>query len=359
MRIGKRLLEQAGPPYVIAEIGVNHDGSADRARELIVVAAEAGADAVKFQYFQTHRLLSQGARLADYQRRAGAADPFDMLRRLELPIDALAELARFARSRGIDPIVTIFSLEHVEPARQIDWAAFKVASPDLVNRPLLEALLETGTPLIISTGAATTEEVQQAMRWLGKSEYALMHCVSAYPTPDAAAHLAGIQALRNLADVPVGYSDHTTAEDTGALAVAAGAALLEKHLTHDRKAAGPDHAISLDPEQFARYVQAARRAGQMLGRTEKFVQDIERDVRQVSRQSVVTTRALKRGHVLEPKDLTLKRPGSGLPPSMLNELFGRRLAGDIAADTPLTESHLDGDRAKSPSTERDPALARR
>lgn len=359
MKLGDRDIQQGAVPYIIAEIGVNHGGSPDRARELVSAAKDAGADAVKFQCFEAGRLLSRDARLAAYQRSAGASDAFDMLHKLELSLDALESLAKFARSIELDPIVTIFSLEHVAPACRIDWAALKVASPDIVNRPLLDALKTAEKPMILSTGAASAEEVEQAVSWMGRASFALMHCVSAYPTPDDAAHLGGIRALRDLADVPVGYSDHTTAEDAGALAVAAGATLLEKHLTYDRNAAGPDHAMSLEPPQLSRYVQAARRAALMLGEPCKAVQEIERDVRFVSRQSVAATRALEPGHVLERADLTLKRPGGGIAPSQLAETVGRRLRCAVAADAILTDEHLESVHADKRMAARGPQLARR
>jgi sialic acid synthase SpsE len=173
------------------------------------------------------------------------------------------------------------------------------------------------------------------------SDYALMQCVSAYPTPDSAAHLAGITALRTMSHAPIGYSDHTTSEETGGFAVAVGASLLEKHLTHNREADGPDHSMSLEPDQFERYVRFARRASAMLGQPQKVVHELELDVRRVSRQSLVTTRPLKAGHRLEREDLTLKRPGVGLEPAKLHEVIGRQLRRSLDADTPITDAHLE------------------
>jgi sialic acid synthase SpsE len=358
LKLGDRHIEQGELPYVIAEIGVNHDGSSERARELIRAAKTAGADAVKFQYFESERLLSRDARLAAYQRSAGASDPFDMLRSLELSIESLESFAKFARGIGLDPIVTIFSLEHVEPACQIDWAALKIASPDIINRPLLDALKEVRKPMILSTGAASAEEVEEAVRWMGKASFALTHCVSAYPTPEDVAQLGGIRALRDMVDVPVGYSDHTIAEDMGALAIAAGAMLLEKHLTYDRAATGPDHSMSLEPLQFTRYVQAAHRAARVLGQARKFVQDIERDVRSVSRQSIAVVRELKSGHVLQRCDLTVKRPGGGIVPSRLDELIGRRLRCDVADHAIVRDEHLEAVQVHDRTAARGPQLAR-
>lgn len=196
--------------------------------------------------------------------------------------------------------------------------------------------------MILSTGAATLDEVRRAITWLGDHPHALLHCVSAYPTPDEHAALGGIGALRRLApDAVVGYSDHTTSIDTGQRAVAAGAMMLEKHLTHARGAPGPapDHAASLDGGEFAEYVRRARAARPAAAAAvviePKVVLPIERDVRAVSRQSLTTTAPLAAGHVLRRCDLTIKRPGTGLPPFDLARVIGRRLARAVEADMPL------------------------
>lgn len=345
MRIGDRAIGAACPPFVIAELGVNHDGSAERALELVASAARAGANAVKLQLFDASLLLSKAACLADYQRAAGERDAAEMLRRLELPIDAMAAVVDRAHALGVCAIVTVFSPDLVARADALDWDAYKSASPDIVNKPLLDALSATGRPLILSTGAATMPEVVRAMGWVGRTDRALLQCVSAYPTPDDRAELGGIEAIARETGLPTGYSDHTTGVDTGALAVAAGACILEKHFTHDRAAAGPDHAASLDADAFAAYARLARRAWAMLGSRSKSVGEIERNVRTVARQSVVARRALRAGAVLTRADLTVKRPGTGLEPWRLEELVGGRLLRDVAADVPLAEADVERLRA--------------
>lgn len=357
MRIGRREVGAGHPVYVIAEVGVNHDGSVGRALELVDVAGEAGADAVKVQYFETDRLMSSEAKLAAYQRAAGETDPVSMLRRLELPIDALGAIAERAWSRGLEAIVTVFSVELVEEAMRVRWDAYKSASPDIVNKPLLEAMARVGRPLIVSTGASTIDEVSRARGWLsGASErLAFLQCVSSYPAIDPA--LGGISAVGRATGAVVGYSDHTPGVETGAQAVRAGACLLEKHLTYDTRAAGPDHAASLDARGMHAYVRLAKaeatRAapGGSAGRTPevggKVVSDAEHDVRRVSRQSVVATRDLPAGHVLERGDLTIKRPGTGLEPWRLDEVVGRALARSIAADRPLSSDDVSEETARS------------
>lgn len=340
MRIGEREIGVGERAYVIAEIGVNHDGDPARALSLTEDAARAGADAIKLQFFETDRLTSGAARLAAYQASAGETDPLTMLRRLELAIEDMAPVVDRAHELGIHAIVTVFSVELVEVAQSLAWDAYKTASPDIVHRPLLDRLAETGRPMIVSTGASTLDEVERAAGWLGsaRDRLAFLQCVSAYPAPASA--LDGIGAIAGATGLTVGYSDHTQSEDTGGEAVERGAAILEKHLTYDRGAAGPDHAASLEPEGLARYVGLAqqRAVSQPTGIGEKHLLDVERDVRRVSRQSIVAARAIRSGEVIGPSDVTFKRPGTGLEPWRVGELVGRCASRDVAVDAPFVEA---------------------
>ncbi len=345
MNIAGREIGPGRPPFVIAEIGVNHDGDPRRALTLVEHAASAGADAVKLQIFSADLLLSRAPALAAYQQRAGESDARAMLRRLELPLDAADRCVRRAHALGIGAIATVFSVELVAPSAALAFDAFKTASPDIVHLPLLSALAMAGRPLIVSTGAATFEEVARAAMWLEgprrAGALALLQCVSAYPTPDNDAALGAIGALaRAFPDIPIGYSDHTTAPDTGALAVAAGACILEKHLTHDRRAAGPDHAASLEPAQFQEYARLARRAHSMLGAPVKRVHERELDVRRIARQSIVARRAIAPGEPLTPENLTFQRPAGAFEPFRLAEPLGRPATHPIAAGESLRPEHL-------------------
>jgi N,N'-diacetyllegionaminate synthase len=347
-QIGSRRIGPDADVYIIAEIGVNHDGSPERAAELVRAAAGAGADAVKFQLFRTDLLMSRAAKLAAYQRAAGETDPVAMLRRLELSAAQIAPLCVLAHELKLHAIVTVFSLELVAEAERIPWDAYKSASPDVINKPLLCAMAATGRPLIVSTGASTGEEVERAVGWICDvpGGVALLHCVSSYPTPDHLASLGGVAALQRLG-LPVGYSDHTRGIEAAEQAVRRDACILEKHLTYSNSAAGPDHAASLEPQAFKEYVHAAR--GVRHGfepddaaedRVKRWL-DIEADVRTVSRQSLTTRRALPAGRVLAPGDLTIKRPGTGIEPWRLDEVVGRVLARDVEADMPLCDTDLD------------------
>jgi N,N'-diacetyllegionaminate synthase len=327
-------------PFVIAEIGVNHDGDPDRAVELVDHAAEAGADAIKVQWFKAAQLVSRSATLASYQLESGEEDVVSMLERLELDADAMNRVIRRARHHGLLAVATVFSAELVPDATELDWDLFKTASPDIINRPLLEALAGTGRPLILSTGGSTLAEITEALGWIETSQCALLHCVSSYPTPPEQAALGGIRALGERFHLPIGYSDHTPGWETGGLAVACGATILEKHLTWDVQARGPDHATSLSPELFGRYVRFARSSARMIGSTDKKVLPIEIGVRDNARQSIAAVRDLAIGDRLEPGDLTTMRPGHGMKPSALPELYGREVVRPIERGDLILPEHL-------------------
>lgn len=343
MRIAGRQIGGESPVYLIAEIGVNHDGDTGRALELIDAAARAGADAVKLQFFETDRLMSSEAKLAAYQRRSGERDPISMLRRLELRADELALCVRRAHELGVHAIVSVFSVELVRDAVDAGFDALKSASPDITNRPLLREMERSGLPMIVSTGASSTSEVARARRWLigAEGRVAYLHCVSAYPTPIDEANIAACGALADIVSpCPVGYSDHTSAIDAGAAAASVHASILEKHLTWDRDAAGPDHSSSFGPDTFRVYVQKTRAHPvsfdrRLLGDGSKRAIEREGDVKVASRQSVVTTRSVRAGETITRGMVTLKRPGTGIPAFELDSVIGARAVMDIPADVPL------------------------
>ncbi len=337
LSLASRLISPGQPAVVIAEIGVNHDGSLDRALELVAHAKSAGADAVKLQIFRAKSLLHSSASFATYQK-AGCTDatPIGMLERYELSPGAIRQLVAAIRSADLIPLATPFSPADVEAIAELDLPAIKIASPDVVNYPLLRVAASLNRPLLVSTGAATLEEVAATVDYLRSLSvpFALLHCTSSYPTLPSDANLCWLKEL-SVFGVPVGFSDHTTHELTGAFSVAAGACLVEKHLTYDRAAAGPDHSASADPGQFARYVCAIRLAERFRGVPGKHPLQCEGDVRQLSRQSLVTTRALPANHVLTESDVTTQRPGTGICPSELPLVLKRRTACPIACNTIL------------------------
>lgn len=341
LQIGGRPIGGPGnPAFVVAEIGVNHDGSLAQALQLVREARRAGADAVKFQLFSADALMhGEESRFAQYQsERAGPAEsPRHMLRRYELRPLEVAALVESIRAAGMVPLATPFSLPDVATLGSLDLPAIKIASPDLVNRPLLARAAELRVPMLISTGAATMDEVSQCVAWLRELnvDFVLLHCVSAYPVADEHAHLSWIGELAERFAVPVGYSDHTTSLAAGAFAVAAGACVIEKHLTYDRGAAGPDHAASADPQQFAEYVRTIRLSERLAGRRGKRVLPVERDVRTVSRQSLVLCRDLGEGERIGETDVTIQRPGTGIPAAQITVLVGKRVRQPLRAGTLL------------------------
>ncbi len=338
MEIDGRGVGIGRPTFIIAEIGVNHDGSVARAIELVNAAATCGADAVKLQLFRADALMHGTAAFASYQSdRCAARHPIDMLRQYELGYEELRVVVDAIRSAGLVPIATPFSPDDVAMIERFALPAIKIASPDLVNRPLLRRAFLTGLPMLVSTGAATFEEVRTFSAWMNDRSipYALLHCISSYPVPMDQANLSWIGELARSLDVPVGYSDHTAEMLAGACAVSHGAVVIEKHLTHDRNAPGPDHAASFDPEQFGQYVRWIRQAECLAGSGAKRVLEIERDVRRVSRQSLVLKREVSAGRALEWDDLTVQRPGTGIPAARIDDAVGRRAARDLPAGVML------------------------
>lgn len=344
LRFSPATAEQPAVVAVVAEIGVNHGGDPGTAKRLIDASAVAGADAVKFQYFKAGRLLSNQAELAAYQK-GKAPSQHALLKELELPLDQLGELVAYAHDKGLAAVVTPFSPEDPGELAGLGLDAVKTASPDAVNRPLLEACAGVGLPMLVSTGTCGLEELCFAAELLRDHAAggALLHCVSQYPTPSEQAQLAGIGVLIERFGLPVGYSDHTTGPETGGLAAAAGAVVIEKHITLDRDAVGPDHRSSIEPDAFAAYSAFVARAAAMLGVRDKRPADNERDVHRVSRQSVCAMRDLPAGHVLAGEDLTVKRPGTGLPAAELGSVVGRRLARAVSANDLLQTDDLAAD----------------
>ena len=344
-RIGDRHLGAGAPVYVIAEAGVNHGGDVDRALELVDAAADAGADAVKFQTFDPQAVVVAGGRPAQYQReRTGTEDQRAMLAGVALDAAAFGRIAAHARGRGITFLSTPFDEGSAELLDRLGVQAFKVGSGELTNLPFLEALARRRRPMLISTGMADLVEIEAAVTTVrrgGAEQIALLHCVSSYPTPAEEANLRAIDTLREaFGDIVVGYSDHCLGLDVSLAAVARGADIIERHVTLDRAAPGPDHALSLTPAELADLVERVRTVRSALGDGVKVAQPSERDVMAVARRSLVAARNLRAGDLVRADDVTAKRPAGGLAPARLPGLVGRRLACDVPADRALSEQHL-------------------
>jgi N,N'-diacetyllegionaminate synthase len=345
VRIGPRRVGPGEPVFVIAEAGVNHNGDLELARRLVDAAADAGADAVKFQTFRAEAVAAADAPKAAYQLETtgGEESQLEMLRALELGEDAHAELKRAAEERGLVFLSTPFDAASVALLDGLKVDAFKVSSADLTNAPLLEEIASRGRPVLLSTGMADLEEIAAALAVLGDVGTILLHCVSSYPAPPEEANL---RALRNMAErfgVPVGYSDHTVGYEVALAAVALGACALEKHVTLDRALPGPDHRASLEPGELAELVRSVRTVETSLGDGVKRPTESELANRSLARRSLHAAADLAPGTVLAGDMLVALRPGSGIPPGRLAEVIGRRLARPLAAGEQLGWDALEAD----------------
>ncbi|HWR34493.1 MAG TPA: N-acetylneuraminate synthase [Clostridia bacterium] len=341
-----RIIGEGQPTFVIAEAGVNHNADLGLARKLIDAARLAGADCVKFQTFTPERLVSSQAPKADYQRETTgqAESQLEMLRRLALSPEQTGELRDYADSARILFLSTPFDEESVALLHQLGVPAFKVGSGELTNLPLLECIGATHRPVILSTGMAYLSEVEVAVRTLndgGCPELALLHCVSGYPADPAAVNLRALDTLRSAFGVPVGFSDHTRGIELAVAAVARSAAIIEKHFTINRELPGPDHRMSLDPQELAQMVQAIRTVEASLGDGIKRPTPSECGVRDVARRSIVARQAIAAGTRLERSMLEIKRPGTGLAPKELESVVGRKAARSIDADALISLSDLE------------------
>ncbi|HEX6987967.1 MAG TPA: N-acetylneuraminate synthase [Bacillota bacterium] len=346
MRIGSRMVGPGHPCYVIAEAGVNHNGDPGLAFRLVDAAAAAGADAVKFQTFKADRVASPRAAKAAYQRRTTPRDEaqLEMLRRLELPFDVFADLHAYCERLGIQFLSTPFDDESAEFLAGLGIPAFKVASGEVTNLPFLRRLAGYSRPLIISSGMAWLGEVEAAVNAVagaGCSEVVLLHCVSNYPADPADVNLRAMDTLRAAFDVPVGYSDHTPGDEVALAAVARGACVLEKHFTLDRGLPGPDHAASLEPGELTALIAAVRRVEAALGDGRKRPAASEGETAAAARRSIVAACDIAEGTVLAETMLDFRRPGTGLPPALLEQVVGRTARRDIPAGAILSLDMVD------------------
>lgn len=351
-------------PFIIAEAGVNHNGDLAKALALVDVAAEAGADAVKFQTFSADRLVSVDAAKADYQKETtGAAESqYAMLKKLELTDDDHRKLAERCVERGIEFLSTPFDVESLAfLVGEMGVRLIKIPSGELTNGPLLFAAARTGLPLVVSTGMATMEEIGEALGVIacgltgaepGRGAFAaafasdagkkalrekvtILHCTTEYPAPDDETNLAAIETLRDTFWLQAGFSDHTVGIDAAVAATARGAALIEKHFTLDKSLPGPDHAASLSPDELTAMVAACRRVAVMIGDGAKTPTRSESKNSPVARKSLVTTRAIKAGETFGANDLTPRRPGGGVSPMRYWEWVGAKATRDYGKGEPL------------------------
>jgi N-acetylneuraminate synthase len=352
-----------GRSYIIAEAGVNHNGSLVMAKELVDVAAGAGADAVKFQTFSADRLVSKIVPKAEYQMRMTDAgeSQHEMLRRLELDANAHLKLIGHCRQRGIQFLSTAFDLESVDLlAGTLDLPILKLPSGEITNAPLLVKAASTGKPVILSTGMSTLGEVEVALGALafGYTNYnappcemafrlayarqegqmalrervTLLHCTSEYPAPFADVNLRVMKTLSAAFGLRVGFSDHSEGIAASVAAAALGATVIEKHVTLDRTLPGPDHKASLEPDELRSLVRSIRQVEESLGSPLKLPTSSEVKNMAVARKSIVAAREIRKGEPFSAENLDVKRPGTGLSPLHYWDLLGRKAVRDFARD---------------------------
>jgi N,N'-diacetyllegionaminate synthase len=341
LEIAGRRIGPGHPCFIIAEAGVNHNGDLDLARRLIDAAVAAQADAVKFQTFITEESISRVAPQAAYQREntGHSESQFDMVKRFELPLEAFGELKQYCERRGILFLSSPFDVQSVDFLDRLNVVAFKIASGEITNLPFLSYVAAKKRPIILSTGMSYLVEVETALRTIrnaGPAPVVLLHCVSNYPAAASDINLRAMATMATAFELPVGYSDHSNGIEVALAAVALGACVIEKHFTLDRDLPGPDHKASLEPDELANLVKGARTVEAALGDGRKQPAASEANTAAVARKSLVAARDIEKGATLTLESIAIKRPGTGLPPVMRDQVLGRIARVNISEGTLIT-----------------------
>ena len=322
--------------YIIAEAGVNHNGSFELACRLVDEAKKAGADCVKFQTFKSEKLASHSAHKAEYQKETtGDGSQINMLKRLELSNEEFLELKAYCDKKGICFLSTPFDFDSIEFLNSIDMPFWKIPSGEVTNLPYLLALATTGKPVVMSTGMCDLEEVEAAIKVLrenGTKEIKLLHCNTEYPTPFEDVNLRAMLTMKDAFDLEVGYSDHTKGIEVPIAAVALGATVIEKHFTLDCNMDGPDHKASLEPDELAAMITSIRNIEKALGSANKTPSESENKNKAVARKSIVSKTNIKKGEEFTEDNITVKRPGTGISPMKWFDILGKKAARDFHED---------------------------
>lgn len=334
---------------IIAEAGVNHNGDFECAKKLILAAANAGADYVKFQTFKADKLVSRDAEKAQYQKenlKEGGDTQYDMLKKLEMSEQWHYDLFKYANECGIKFLSTGFDEDSIDFLDSLNIDLFKAPSGEITNKPYLEHIAKKNKPIFLSTGMATTEEIGDAIDILienkvSKSDITILHCNTEYPTPMKDVNLLAMNFIRDKFAVSVGYSDHTEGIEVPVAAVALGAKVIEKHFTLDKAMVGPDHKASLDPSELLKMVKAIRNIELAIsGSGKKEVSESEMKNIKVARKSIHLNNAMKTGQQIHKKDLVMKRPGNGISPMNIENIIGKKIANDLPKDHKLELNDL-------------------
>lgn len=323
---------------IIAEAGVNHNGSLETARKMVDAAYKAGADYIKFQTFHTEALVTALCEAADYQKEnTGAKSQDEMLRSLELSYEDFRQLKNYCDEKGIGFMSTAFDEESVDFIASLNPDFIKVPSGELTNLPFLRKMASTGIPVIMSTGMATPEEIAKALTPFRKAGYSnediiLLHCTTQYPAPMEDVNLLAMKTVSDNFGLPSGYSDHTQGIEIPIAAATLGASVIEKHFTLDRNMEGPDHKASLEPDELEAMVKAVKNIQIALGNGVKEVKDSEKDNIIAARRSIVAARPIAKGQVIKDEDICAKRPATGLSPMLWDKVVGSKAIKDFTPD---------------------------
>lgn len=323
--------------YIIAEAGVNHNGSFELAKKMIEVAKEAGADAIKFQTFQAEKLATVQSKKAAYQEKSigKAESQLEMLKKLQLSQKEFVELKKHCSDVGIEFLSTPFDFESIDFLYQLGISKWKIPSGEITNLPYLSKVASTNLPIILSTGMATLEEVAEAVDILkkhGSTEIVLLHCTTEYPAPYDEVNLKAMLTMQQEFRLPIGYSDHTMGIEIPMAAVALGAGIIEKHFTLDRSMDGPDHRASLEPGELRQMVKAIRHVEVALGDGIKKPAQSEIKNINIARKSIVASKSISKGELFAEENLTVKRPGDGISPTKWFEVLGEKAIRDFEED---------------------------
>jgi len=349
MRTVKIYDKQIGPGepcFIIAEAGVNHNGSIALAIKLVDLAVVAGADAIKFQTYKAEKVVHANAPKAEYQVNSNDAheSQLDMIKRLELSFREFDEIYQYCQGRGIIFLSSPFDEESADFLDDLGVVAFKLGSGEITNLPFLIHVAGKKKPIILSTGMSTLEEVRKAVQSIqfnGNPELIILHCVSNYPADVSDSNLFAMRTMAEEFSVPIGWSDHTVGNVASVLSVALGATVLERHFTVDKHLPGPDHKASLSPGELTTWVKEIRQAQAALGSGLKEPTPSEIDMARIARKSLHLRYALKRGHILTKENLIALRPGTGILPNRLSEVCGKTLVLDLPAGTVLLGEHFE------------------
>jgi N,N'-diacetyllegionaminate synthase len=334
---------------IIAEAGVNHNGSYENAKKLILAGADAGVDYVKFQTFKAHKLVSKDAEKAQYQKKNTNDDTtsqFEMLKKLEMPESWHYDLIKYAESLGIKFLSTGFDEESIDFLDSIKIDLFKIPSGEITNKPFLEHIAKKKKPIIVSTGMATLNEVRAAIDVLHSNgipnkQITVLHCNTEYPTPMKDVNLRAMLTLKQEFDVNIGYSDHTLGIEVPIASVTLGASVIEKHFTLDKNMEGPDHKASLDPDELKEMVKSIRNIEEALsGSGIKEPSESESKNIQIARKSIYTNKPIQKGNLLRKEDLIMMRPGDGISPMDIDLLVNKQVAKDLPEGHKITKCDI-------------------